>query len=620
MKKMQRVIVKMIYQIQVAFLLIMLLMACNDEFMDRFPETSLSVEGAFNTVKDLELYTNRYYLSLEKDYSDSGFRDYMDYIFDYTGDNYVSYGRPSEYNDLIRGNISPETVKGWSRTHWGYLRTYNFFLDNVYKAAGKQSDINHYIGITRLQRAIWYYGMVKRYNDVPWYSHAISDTDEELLYKARDPRTLVVDSIIADMDFAVKNIKEDIGNRTRYSKWYAATMLSRICLYEGTFRKYHDELNLQSTANNFLNKAIEAAEIVMKSGKFSIDKSGGITNAYISLFSSMDLSKSTEMILFRDYDSDSNIKTNMGWWSFNNTANGSRSLMESYQYLTPEGKAVPFSTVPGYDKMNYVEVFENRDPRMSQTLMCPGYIQPGYSLPNLPNMNLGGYPVIKYIPPTLEQYGSGSSFNQVTDVPLSRYAEVLLNYAEAKAELGILTQSDLDNSINLIRDRVGLPHTVLGDIIEDETLKAQFPNINNYILLEIRRERRIELAFENFRWDDLMRWKAGHLINHLQEGIYIKQFGVFDVTADGIPDIGIFEDAASNTIPVEERANYTFYYLKDDAGGLNTFALSNGKSGHIIINQEIGRRNFKQPQHYYWPIPLQQITLNPALKQTIFWE
>ena len=198
---------------------------------------------------------------------------------------------------------------------------------------------------------------------------------------------------------------------------------------------------------------------------------------------------------------------------------------------------------------------------------------------------------------------------------MSRYAEILLNYAEAKAELGNITQADIDKSINLIRGRVNLPPTVIGNMVEDTTLKAQFPDISNYLLLEIRRERRIELVSENFRWNDLMRWKAGHLLEKLQEGIYIDQFGVFDVTSDGIPDLGIFEDAASNTIPEADRGKYTFYYLKN-----STISLSAGNSGYIIINTEVNNRTFLQPKYYYLPIPRQQLLLNPALGQTRYWE
>ncbi|WP_270634086.1 RagB/SusD family nutrient uptake outer membrane protein [Parabacteroides goldsteinii] len=594
---------KKIYKNYIVLSVIMLLWAtsCNNDFMDRFPSTEISPEAYFKTVKDLELYTNTYY------------RDgVVPYFLDYVCDNYAAYADVHSNNNLIRGSISPETVSGWS--DWGRLRSYNFFLDNVHKVSGDPFEIAHYIGLTRLLRAEWYYTQVKWYNDLPWYSTALSDTDEELLYKGRDPRTLVVDSIMADLDYAVENMSEDMGNRTQFSKWYALAIQARICLHEGTFRKYHDELNLQNTASLYLEKAVKAASQIMQSGKFSIDKRGGKEQAYRNVFTSMDLSGSPEMILYKDFDLTEQIRHEAGKSSFSFTCNFSRSLMESYEYLTEEGKAIPFTKVDGYQTKGFLDVFVNRDPRFSQTFMYPGYIKPGDSEPFRPNLNLGGYPCIKF---TAKEADPQCDF--YTDQPVSRYAEILLIYAEAKAELGELTQDDMDRTINEIRSRVEMPKIIISEIMNDSNLNEQYPGITDKALLQIRRERRIELVGENFRWDDLMRWKAGHLVEQVQQGIYIKDFGLFDFTGDGIPEIGVFKNEASNTVPETERGGYTFYYLENKSGNLNTFSLSNENNGYIIMNGEIGTRKFEQPKYYYWPIPQMQRVLNPNLEETIFW-
>lgn len=576
--------------------------SCNNDFMDRFPETSISPEAYFKTVKDLELYTNTYYGNLST------------YYFDYVSDNYASYAEVHSNNNLIRGNISSETVGGWS--DWGTLRTYNLFLDNVHKVSGDPEEIAHYIGLTRLQRADWYYTQVKWYNDLPWYSKALSDTDEELLYKARDPRTLVVDSIMADLDYAVENMSSEMGNGTQFNRWYALAIQARICLHEGTFRKYHDELNLQNTASLYLEKAIQATSEIIESGKFQIDKRGGKDLAYWNLFTNYDLSGSPEMILFKDYDDGEQIKHGAGAQVLSWVCNLSRSLMESYEYLTDEGKAIPFSMVPGYETKRFTEVFENRDPRFSQTFMRPGYIKGGESLPFRPNLNLGGYPCIKFVPNEADQL---VGVNTDTDLPVVRYAEILLINAEAKAELGKLTQDDMDKTINEIRSRVEMPRIILSEIVNDPNLSAQYPNVTDKALLQIRRERRIELMGENFRWDDLMRWKAGQLIEQVQQGAYIDKFGVFDISGDGIPEMGIFKNEASNTVPEAERGNYTFYYLEDKGGQKTTICLSDGDSGYIMMNGEIGTRKFEQPKYYYWPIPQNQRLLNKNLEETIFW-
>ena len=576
--------------------------SCNNDFIDRFSEPSISPEAYFKTVKDLELYTNTYYGNLST------------YYFDYVSDNYASYAEVHSNNNLIRGNISSETVGGWS--DWGTLRTYNLFLDNVHKVSGDPEEIAHYIGLTRLQRADWYYTQVKWYNDLPWYSKALSDTDEELLYKARDPRTLVVDSIMADLDYAVENMSSEMGNGTQFNRWYALAIQARICLHEGTFRKYHDELNLQNTASLYLEKAIQATSEIIESGKFQIDKRGGKDLAYWNLFTNYDLSGSPEMILFKDYDGGEQIKHGAGAQVLSWVCNLSRSLMESYEYLTDEGKAIPFSMVPGYETKRFTEVFENRDPRFSQTFMRPGYIKGGESLPFRPNLNLGGYPCIKFVPNEADQL---VGVNTDTDLPVVRYAEILLINAEAKAELGKLTQDDMDKTINEIRSRVEMPRIILSEIVNDPNLSAQYPNVTDKALLQIRRERRIELMGENFRWDDLMRWKAGQLIEQVQQGAYIDKFGVFDISGDGIPEMGIFKNEASNTVPEAERGNYTFYYLEDKGGQKTTICLSDGDSGYIMMNGEIGTRKFEQPKYYYWPIPQNQRLLNKNLEETIFW-
>ena len=573
------------------------LIGCDNGFLDRYPTTSISPETFFKTETDLELYTNTYYEYVQP------------YFSDYVSDNYVSYSEVHNNNNLIRGNVSPETVGGWN--DWGSLRRFNFLLNNLDNVSGDSKVIAHYVGLTRLERAIWYYEKVKQYNDVPWYSTSLSDTDEELLYKGRDTRTMVVDSIMADLDYAVTNMSENMGNRTVFSKWYALAMQARICLHEGTYRKYHDELSLKASADVYLKKAIQAASAIMESGKFSIDKRGGKDRAYRKLFSSYDLYDSPEIILFKDYDAGDQIKHAAGAQAFSWVSNLSRSLMESYEYLMPDGKAVPFSSVTGYDKKSFVEVFQNRDPRMSQTFMVPGFVRAGYTSPYRPNLNLGGYPCVKF---DTDDPASLTGVTTYSDLPVSRYAEILLIYAEAKAELGQLTQSDMDETINEIRSRVEMPRIVIGDIPDDPNLNAQYPDISDKVLLQIRRERRIELMGENFRWDDLMRWKEAHLIREIQQGIYVDQFGVFDVTGDGIPEMGIFQNKESNPIPEAEQGRYSFYYL--DEGNI---ALSNGNSGYILVKNEIGNRRFEEPKYYYWPIPQQQRILNPNLKETVFW-
>ncbi|WP_455585021.1 RagB/SusD family nutrient uptake outer membrane protein [Bacteroides sp.] len=579
--------------------------SCNDAFLNRLPETSLVTENFFNTPSDLSLFVNKLYLSESPKYWDLG------------TDNVVA-SEKDEILDLLRGNITPSTVGGWS---WEQIRELNFFLDNAGKAQGSQELINHYIGIVRMLRGLEYYNnMVKRYSDAPWYDHALKDTEKEELYKPQDSRTFLVDKIMEDLEYGTKNILKDLKNRTVYNKWYAYGALARTALHEGTFRKYHDELNLQTTANQFLEKAVEACEQIMENTvDFELYTTGGPDNAYSNLFTSNDLSKCKEIILFKDYSNDLNIKHDVAMHVFAYTTNLSRSLMESY-LVKQDQKAVPFSSIENYETKTFMETFENRDPRYRQTFMYPGYVRPGDSKPFVANMNLGGYPQIKFIPQDPLQNQWGCSYN---DLPLMRLGEILLIYAEAKAELGTLTQADLDKTINKLRNRVGMPHMILSELTTDPVLEKQYPTVKGEMknaILEIRRERRVELACEGFRKDDVFRWKAGKLLE-LSQGIYIDKLNtVFDVTGDGVTDVGIFQNSEAVS-PIYKKK--ILYYLEEKGESgyqKSSISLSEGDHGYIVLTNDLANpKKFIEPKYYYFPIPDKQRERNKNLHETNFW-
>lgn len=155
------------------------LSACQKDFLNRLPETSVTSESSFQSAKDLEIYTNAMYGMIGPSYSD-GFSD-----------NIAGMAGSSTTDNMVRGNLNVANAGGWS--NWGDLRRINIMLDNVHRTKGNAADINHFIGIAKLYRANWYYNMVKTYGDVPWYGKEIKDNDIENLMKKQDPRTLVVD-------------------------------------------------------------------------------------------------------------------------------------------------------------------------------------------------------------------------------------------------------------------------------------------------------------------------------------------------------------------------------------------------------------------------------------------
>lgn len=588
-----------------ALLAIIILPSCNKDFLQRTPQTEITADAFFNSAQDLQTYSNGFYSQLNVPYTDLN------------SDNVSSYSGAGEVDIMVRGNLTPANAGGWN--DWSNLRSINFMLDNAGKATGDTTAIQHYIGIARFFRAWFYFNKVKTYSDVPWYSHAMNANDNSL-YKPEDPRAAVVDSIMSDLQYAVDHINPGRGDGTRVSKWSALQLMARFCLFEGTFRKYHPEINLSGDDRKFLQKAAWAAQQIMQSGIFSITGSGAA--GYRALFTSPSLSGNAEIIQWINYNQQlgvgNNTHTVLGWeWSL------SRSLEESY--LMKDG--TPFTSHPGYDTLSFTQVFNNRDPRMAETIAYPGYSPNNNGTPYIAKPNLGGYDQLKFYPRDPAQRQGW--VQDYSGLPLFRYAETLLIYAEAQAELGTITQADIDQTINVLRDRVQMPHLnmALANAGTDPVLAAYYPNVtgpDQGVILEIRRERRVELACEGLRYDDLDRWYAGKRLQDSQEGMYVPALGGLDLTGDGQPDIAILASPNDTTpiagLPPDVRKSLPKFYLKDANGVNNNFYLTNGNSGFIAFTVNRDQpRNFIEPQYYYRPIPLSQVVLNPKLKQPYGW-
>ena len=493
----------------------------------------------------------------------------------------------------FRHNTNPETVGKWD---WGSIRNVNFMLARTGGVTGDKADINHYIGLARMYRAKLYYDKVKSYSDVPWYSRDLQTDDTDLLYKTQDSRSLVVDSIMQDLDFAITNMKEG-SSKTKVHKDVAIALKARIALNEATFRKYHPELGLND-ADRFFKEAISAAEMLMD-GTYSLSTEKVDTlGAYESLFCNLDLTKNPEMILVTDYDKELGIYHNSQ--QIPAYSGLSRDLMEDYLVIDGN-KTKRFQDVEGYATKTYSEIFVNRDPRLKQTFMWPGYQRANSTEPTLPSLDKGGYMQIKFDPRTADQIGWNLTY---FDLPVFRYAEILLIYAEAKAELGELTQDDLDMSINLIRSRAGMPGAVLTDWLSDidPVQKQRYANAESTQLgavLEVRRERRVELACEGFRYGDLMRWGCGELMNKAPEGMYIPSPGKYDVTGDGKNDVVIVMTKAESEERKDEfsKEDLTVYTLEG-----HTISLTEGDKGYIHITSQVDKFNFIEPKYYYTPL------------------
>ncbi|WP_460544062.1 RagB/SusD family nutrient uptake outer membrane protein [Echinicola sediminis] len=576
--------------------------ACNEDFMDRYPQTSVAPEAFFKSEQDLELYVNGL-LSLESPWGA--------YHGDQSSDNMATTAAV-EIKSMMIGSPSSQTITGgWS---WGRLRNINYFLDNYEQAEASEEAKAHFAGLARFYRAQFYYDMVRRYSDVPWYETTLNPSDEAL-YKARDPRELVMENIMVDLEYAAENVRDLVPSGTP-DVWAVKTFYARVALYEGTYRKYHGELGLENTSKGFFQKARDVAKEIMDSGNFSVH------GDYLALFNSENLLNNPEVILANLYD------TSKDRWGFDGGTlfgdyeqSPSKDLVKSY--LMADGSR--FTDIPGHETMGFVEEFQSRDSRLMQTFVYPGWIrraEPTQYVQAL-NKNFTGYHQRKGYPNT-----SVSNDQRELDFPVYRYAEILLTYAEAKAELNELNQGDLDISVNLLRDRAGIPDLDMAaaNANPDGFLTAKYPNVsgeNTGVLLEIRRERRVEFALEGYRYDDLMRWNAGKLLENIPEGMYFAGLGKYDMTGDGIEDIilvGKDTDIPTGENKEKNSLGETLIYYKAGAFGESVDVyLKNGESGGTMVT-DIKERNFMEPKYYYRPIPIQQVTLNPNLEQIFGWE
>lgn len=568
------------------FALATLLVGCEKDYLDRAPEDRVDAEFFFNNAKDLEVATNDFYTMLPTTgvYGD-----------DDASDNIV----PLIAADRVRGGRIVPTGRGSGGWSWSRLRDINYFLENYQKVPDEAAKAK-YGGIAKFFRAYFYFEKVARFGDVPWYGEVL-EAGDEALYKPRDPRELVMDSIMADIDFAIENIPAEV-ELNRITKYTALLLKARIALFEGTFRKYHGIAGHEE----FLQKAVSASEALMNSGAYSLYTVGGPEAAYRNLFGRND-QDATETILARDFDTELG-QHNLGYLMTAPTQGAwgiTKDLINSY--LMKDGSR--FTDKPDYETAGFYEEMQNRDPRLTQTTAGPDFIVNGESSPEPVSLNATttGYRVIKALP-SKDQW-SASYF----DIIIFRYAEALLIYAEAKAELGTITQADLDKSINLLRDRVGMPHLNLveANANPDPFLENQYPNVeqgeNKGVILEIRRERRIEMFNEGLRWDDLMRWKEGNKIEQPMVGIYFSGLGGHDFNGDGQPDVWVHDGNTSGApgsvtsfINIQQRP-----LTEGTSGNLDPFAYGG---------------SFDESKDYYYPIPIEDLQLNENLEQNPGWE
>lgn len=466
------------------------LTACND-FLDVAPVDQVDENDYWKTEAHIRTFANGSYTS---------------YFTGYSG----NFG----YNEKLTDNFSDVTQTTWpylvvsgtdANYTYSYVRRANYLIEGVSKVPNlSESARNHWLGVGRLLRGIEYCDLSFYYGDTQWYYTRLNSTMTDSLYKPRESRDKVVmPRVLADLEFALDNIREDDGE-LQINKYVAAAMISQRLLREGTFEKYHG-IN-QDMARKCLELAKKACLTVMQSGKYTLAPD------YSSLFSSEDLSGNPEVILYKRYIDTKTGHSVLNYNYLQPQAGPNRDFADCF--LTADGLPV-YSVDPTFCPKSANEYFANRDPRMGYIIRPDKYYIAGADVTGAA-YSRSGFSMCKYMDRSKEGSNdliyTGNAKN-TTDCPQYRLGQVLADYAEICYELGSLTQSDLDASINVLRARksVDMPplqiiggQPAVGGIVYDDPMRD--PDVPA-MLWEIRRERRVELAFEGSRLDDLKRWK-----------------------------------------------------------------------------------------------------------------
>ena len=576
---------------------------CSD-MLDEYPLDAISQETYYNNADELRSATNQFYGMFPG--AASGYTESADVV--------CIFNLPAEVQGI---RTVPTSGGGWN---WEYLRAVNFYLSHSVRCDDVDAR-EHFDGIARFFRAYFYFEKVKRFGEVPWFDRELSSTDPEL-FRPRDSRDFIMDKILDDLTYAIDNIsdKKDLYNVTH---WTALALKSRICLFEGTFRKYHGVPGYEK----FLNECATASKLFIDNAPYAIYQTGA--QPYRDLFSSMNAIEE-EVILARDYDRSQNVmhEANANTLSPTYGRPGmNKKIVNSY--LMTNGDR--FTDQPGYETMQYYDEMQNRDPRLTQTVVGPGYMRINSDAVSSPNFGASttGYQITKWVTDASGDGYLGSS----NDYILFRAAEVYLNYAEAKAELGTLTQEDLEISIKKIRDRVSMPNIDMDAANANPdpylcALESGYQNVtgpNKGVILEIRRERTIELLLEGFRYYDIIRWKEGKVFEQPYKGMYFP--GLTQGSGDNRYDVFDMNDGTVGDKEKVDICIYTgkkpsvknirkFYKLGDE------FVLTDGDKGNIICHDiEKEPRQWREDRDYLYPIPTQERLLsNGTLSQNPNWD
>jgi len=513
-----------------ALLIMIIGYGCKKNFLERDPLDSFSDDTYWKTEKEVSAFAWGFYTNYFTGYG-SGFT-FGKYFSGETLNDDFAPTTPTAFTKNVPAAASSVAPTIWN---FAWIRKANIFIDRINLVPMSEEAKRHWTGVGRFFRALEYNENVKSYGDFPYYDKPLEETSTDL-YKPRDPQILVLDNMLADFKYAAENVRAaDVAvgpNGQIVNKYVVLAFMSRVFLYHGTLLKYAN-IN-PGKATEYLEAAKWAANEVMTKGGYAL------APKYRTLFSSLDLKGNPEVILYRQYATAQSTHSLVSYVNKEPQTGPSKNAIEAY--LCNDG--LPISVSPLYqgDKL-ITNVMANRDPRIKETFV-PELRLPGVAA----NYSTSGYSVLKFLIEDSSLWNSAEalSSSNTTDAPVIRLGEVMMNYAEACAELGTITQTDLDNSINKLRKRagIGMPSlqviggnpAVNGVVYNDPLRDPTVPSL----IWEIRRERRIELMMEGFRNDDLKRWRKYAYVDtkvntSINRGAWIKKadYPKATVTIDG---------------------------------------------------------------------------------------
>lgn len=559
------------------------------------------VAASLSSCNDF-LNDNRYPMSIQTandEYwsSSTNVQSQVNYFYEY----FTGYGYGSSTGEFYFKTLSDDqtsaigatTMAPWknlnvptSSSNWNtpyiHIRRANLIIEGVESGTMDDASKNNFIGIARLMRGYMYYQLVRAYGDVPLVTKALDPVDEAELYGARTDRNEVMDYALADLDFAIANISTE-SSKNAFSKDLARAIKSEVCLFEGSYAKYHQKD--ATRANKYFQEVVNAATPLLASYP--------IGSSYSAIYTSFRdaASSNSEIIFMKEYEKDVLMHCTTDYTSSSTPVSGiTKDAFDSY--LFKDGKPLALTSEDKNDagvldangNLSIANVLAVRDGRLSETIDDVVYYTgaayqrtdaDGNAL-TMKMTSCTGYGVKKY-------YNPNMGYNYITTIwnyncaPLYWGAYVALNYAEAKAELGTITDADLNLTLNKLYARAGLPDQTVASLSSMND-PANDMGVSS-LLFEVRRCRRCELIMDkDIRYWDLVRWRQ---LDRL---------------------------ATANHINITLGANVTNRAADADIANVNGYI--DAANGSV--------REFKE-REYLFPIPSAQISLNENLTQNPGW-